>query len=100
ISLKHPDGIIKDKIYSGVGGKEKLEQSKQAQKSSRRLARELEYKNLSSLYNHHYRKYFLLILGHFSLYNHVYSKVKEVVKLILDNRVKCNHLLPPLRQKL
>jgi TnpA family transposase len=85
ISLKNPDGIIKDKIYSGVGGKEKLEQNKQAQKSSRRLARELEYKNLSSLYNHHYRKYFLLILRHFSLYNHVDSKVKEVVKLILDN---------------
>ena len=62
ISLKNPDGIIKEKIYSGVGGKEKLEQSKQLQKSSRRLARELEYKHLGSLYNHHYRKYFLSIL--------------------------------------
>ena len=85
ISLKNPDGIIKEKIYSGVGGKEKLEQSKQLQKSSRRLARELEYKHLGSLYNHHYRKYFLSILGHFNLHNHVDSKITQAVKLILDN---------------
>jgi len=85
ISLKNPEGIIKDKIYSGVGGKEKLEQSKQLQKSSRRLARELEYKHLSLLYNHHYRKYFLSILRHFNLHNHVDSKITQVVKLILDN---------------
>jgi TnpA family transposase len=85
ISLKNPDGIIKDKIYPGVGGKEKLEKNKQSQKSSRKLARELEYKHLSSLYNHHYRKHFLLILKHFNLRNHVKSKITDVIGLIINH---------------
>ena len=85
ISLTYPDGIIKDKIYTGVGGKETLEQSRKSRKSSRRLARELEYKHLTSLYTHHHRKYFLLILKHLDLNNYIENKILAVVKLIIDN---------------
>lgn len=85
ISLTYPDGIIKDKIYNGVGGKETLEQSKKSRKSARRLARELEYKHLSSLYTHHHRKYLLLILKHLDLNNYIENKLLTVVKLMIDH---------------
>lgn len=85
ISLKYPDGVIKEKIYSGVGGKEKLEQSRKSQKTSRRLAKELEYKHLSSLYTYHNRKHLLLLLKTLELGDHVETKLLNVIKLIIEH---------------
>lgn len=67
ISLAHPDGIIKEKIYPEVGGREKLEQSKLSRQSFKQTCRESEYKYLNALYVHGYRKYILMILGSLKL---------------------------------
>lgn len=62
ISLDHPDGIIKEKIYEGVGGKSVLEQCKSIKKSSRYICKALEYQYLRDLYIKHHKKYLLEIL--------------------------------------
>lgn len=84
ISLTYPDGVIKDKIYNGVGGKDKLEQSRKSKKSSRRLAGELEYKHLGSLYTHHHRKYLLLLLKNLELNNYIETTLLNVIRLIVE----------------
>lgn len=83
ISLAHPDGIIKEKIYPEVGGKEKLEQSKLSRQSFKRERRASEYKYLRSLYVHGYRKDIFLILGKLRLRANSGNQILEAINFIL-----------------
>lgn len=91
ISLEHPDGIIKDKIYTGVGGEEKLIQSKLTRKSSKQICQEFEYKHMNSFYVHHHRKDFLAILNVLKLHSSSKKPLCNAIDAILKNEP------PPLK---
>ena len=50
ISLAYPEGVIQEKIYPGVGGKEKLEKSKLSRQSIKARLKKLEYEYMSRVY--------------------------------------------------
>lgn len=83
ISLANPDGIIKEKIYPEVGGREKLEQSKLSRQSFKQARRESEYKHLRSLYVNGYRKDILLILNNLRLRASSGNLILEAVNFII-----------------
>ena len=83
ISLEHPDGVIKDKIYQGVGGEDKLIQSKLTRKSSKQICQEFEYKHMNSFYVHHHRKDFLAILNMFKLHSSSKKLLCNAIEAIL-----------------
>lgn len=85
ISLKYPDGIIKEKIYTGVGGEEKLRQSQIKRKSSKQICQEFEYKHLRSLYIHHHRHDFLAILKVMQFKSASLSELCLAIDAILNN---------------
>lgn len=85
ISLTHPDGIIKDKIYHGVGGKEKLEFSKESRKTGKQICMAFKYKHLSSFYIHHHRKYIISILSGIKLRTHISHAVLAAINFIISN---------------
>lgn len=85
-SLAHPDGIIKEKIYPEVGGKEKLEQSKLSRKSFKQARRESEYKHIRSLYRQGYRKDIFFILNILKLHTHTSKTVLDAMHFILDHQ--------------
>lgn len=80
ISLAHPDGIIKEKIYPEVGGKEILERSQLSRKSLQKAHRESEYKHLRSLYVHGYRRDLFVMLHSLKLR----SNISDESNLVLD----------------
>ncbi|NDE19374.1 MAG: DUF4158 domain-containing protein [Alphaproteobacteria bacterium] len=86
ISLAHPDGVIKEKIYPEVGGREKLEQSKLSRQSLKQARRESEYKHLHSLYVHGYRKDVFLILNNLRLSTNSNNLVLEAINFIIKNQ--------------
>jgi TnpA family transposase len=86
VSLAHPDGIIKEKIYPKVGGKEKLEQSKLSRQSFKQARRESEYKHLRSLYVHGYRKDILLILNNLKLRANGSNLILEAINFITKHQ--------------
>lgn len=86
ISLAYPDGIIKEKIYPEVGGREKLEQSKLSRQSFKQARRESEYKHLRSLYVHGYRKEVFLILGNLRLRANSSNLILEAINFIIKDR--------------
>lgn len=83
-SLAHPDGIIKEKIYPEVGGKEKLEQSKLSRQSFKQARRESEYKHIRSLYVQGYRKDILFILNALKLHTNHSQAILDAINFILD----------------
>jgi TnpA family transposase len=86
ISLAHPDGIIKEKIYPEVGGREKLEQSKLSRQSFKQARRESEYTHLRSLYVHGYRKDIFLILNNLRLSANSNNLVLEAINFIIKHQ--------------
>lgn len=83
ISLEYPDGIIKEKIYEGVGGKEKLEESQLSCKSSRQKYKEFEYKHMGTLYVHHHRNDIIALLGKIKLASHSNKPLCNAIDAIL-----------------
>lgn len=94
ISLANPDGIIKEKIYPEVGGREKLEQSKLSRQSFKQARRESEYKYLRSLYVHGYRKDILLILNNLRLRASSGNLILEAVNFIIKHQNDDAYNLP------
>jgi len=88
ISLAHPDGVIKEKIYPEVGGREKLEQSKLSRQSLKQARRESEYKHLHSLYVHGYRKDVFLILNNLRLSTNSNNLVLEAINFIIKHQTE------------
>lgn len=86
ISLAYPDGVIKEKIYPEVGGREKLEQSKLSRQSLKQARRESEYKHLHSLYVHGYRKDVFLILNNLRLSANSNNLALEAINFIIKNQ--------------
>lgn len=85
ISLDHPDGIIKEKIYPGVGGEEKLRQSKLKRKSSKQVCQEFIYQHLRSFYVHHHRPDFLAILKDLKIQSTSKELLCKSIDAILNN---------------
>lgn len=86
ISLAYPDGIIKEKIYPEVCGREELEQSKLSRQSFKQARRESEYKHLRSLYVHGYRKEIFLILGNLRLRANSSNLILEAINFIIKHQ--------------
>lgn len=86
ISLANPDGIIKEKIYPEVGGREKLEQSKLSRQSLKQARRASEYKHLYSLYIHGYRKDVFLILNNLRLSANSNNLVLEAINFFINHQ--------------
>jgi TnpA family transposase len=86
VSLEYPDGIIKEKVYPKVGGREKLEQSKLSRQSFKQVRRESEYKHLRSLYVHGYRKDIFLILNNIKLRANNDNLVLEAINFIIKHQ--------------
>ncbi len=85
-SLAHPDGIIKEKIYPKVGGKEKLEQSKLSRQFFKQARKESEYKHLRSLYVHRYRKDIFLILNNLRCSTNNSNLILDAINFILKHQ--------------
>lgn len=86
ISLENPHGVIEKKIYPGVGGKEKLTQSKLSRKSSSQISKEFEYTHLRSLYVHHHRKYIIEIIKNLKLGSTSNKPLCDAVDALLNSK--------------
>lgn len=86
ISLESPNGVIEEKIYPGVGGKEKLTQSKLSRKSPSQISTEFEYTHLRSLYVHHHRKYMIEIIKNLKLGSASNKPLCDAVDALLNDK--------------
>ena len=84
ISIEQPDEAIKNSIYPGVGGKERLEKAKLLRENSKNTKQQLEYKHLKKLYLHHHKDNIFMILENFEMESHnknnVLSAILEIIR--------------------
>ena len=88
ISIEQPDEAIRNSIYPGVGGKDRLEKAKLLRENSKNTKQQLEYKHLKKLYLHHHKDNIFMILEHFEMKSHhknnVLSAILEIISKIDD----------------